>query len=65
MSAIPMPSARLGNGRYEVIGTSHNVEVRRHRREWWLVLDGDPDARIGPFKTKRAALSFCQGSSEL
>lgn len=58
-----MTSARMGNGSYEVLGTSHAVECRRERRYWYLIVDGT--GRIGPFSTKRAALQFAQGDPEL
>lgn len=65
---IPMPSARMGNGRYEVIGTSHGVECFRQGRYWYLAVDdarADDGPYIGPFRTKRQALQFVQESPEL
>lgn len=62
---IPMTSVRVFAGHYEVLGTSHAVEVIYGRGYWYLQIDGDRDARIGPFKTKREALQFCQASPEL
>jgi hypothetical protein len=63
-ATIPMPSARLGSGRYEVLGTSGAVEARREGRYWFLIL-GDSPAKVGPFATKRAALVFCQENPQL
>lgn len=65
LDAIPMPSARLAPGRYEVIGTSLHVEVVRRGRVWLLVVDGNVDAKVGPFRTKREALQFVQTTPEL
>jgi hypothetical protein len=62
---VPMLSARIGNGRYEVVGTSNAVECFRERSYWWLMIDGDRETSIGPFETKRAALQFAQESPEL
>lgn len=62
---VPMPSVRMGNGRYEVVGTSNAVECFRERSYWWLMIDGDKETSIGPFTTKRSALQFAQSSPEL
>lgn len=64
-SIVPMPSVRIDVGHYEVLGTSHGVEVLRRGRAWYLRIEGDERAKIGPFPSKRAALQFCQTSPEL
>ena len=54
---VPMPSVNMGDGRYEVLGTSKGVEVVRAAKGWDLTVDGD---FFDWFPTKRAALQHCQ-----
>jgi hypothetical protein len=64
----PMTSARIGDGLYEVIGTSTACVVRRvpwvmvNVVQWELTSDGK---LVRMFDTKREALQFCQEHAEL
>lgn len=58
----PMRSARIAPGYYEVLGTTHCVEVKRvvypgDGVYWALVIDGRCD---DIYPTKREALQACQ-----
>jgi hypothetical protein len=58
----PMPSSRIGDGVYEVIGTSRGCVVRRVKwfagpTVWHLEVDGE---HVRSFDTKREALVYCQ-----
>lgn len=66
MTALPMPSAKIHAGKYEVLGTTHECIV-----EWWqwvsltgwrLMVDGEFHKS---FRTKREALVYCQEHPEL
>lgn len=59
---IPMTSARIYEGRYEVLGTSTCCIIERCVGTWVLKSDGKP---IKDFATKREALQYCQEHSEL
>jgi hypothetical protein len=59
----PMPSAKLREGLYIVIGTTHECIVERCENGRWA-LDVDGEFREN-FDTKRAALVYCQEHEEL
>lgn len=73
-TTIPMTSTRVGDGVYEVLGTSRNVRIQRAYHEsytergvmvadgWHLIVD---EEWWQTFATKRAALQACQRSVEL
>ena len=64
---IPMTSARVAPGRYEVLGTSTGCEVRRidTGTNWpvWILYSDDKYVEV--FSTKREALIYCQEHPEL
>jgi hypothetical protein len=67
-TAVPMSSAKIEAGRYIVLGTTHEVMVKSEPGEgWWLhVASATTYGReIGPFRTKREALQYCQEHPEL
>ena len=61
-TVIPMQSARLAVGQYEVIGTSTGCLVLRGPDCWGLYSNGE---LVGKFPTKLAALVYCQEHPEL
>jgi hypothetical protein len=64
----PMPSTRVGDGEYIVLGTSRECVVVRRQgslpsmMKWHLFVDGE---RVRSFNTKRAALVYCQDHIDL
>ena len=62
----PMPSTRISEGRYAVLGTSTECIVERHATtawtRWHLYVGG---AFHRHFRTKRRALQYCQEHPEL
>lgn len=71
METVPMQSARIGPGHYEVLGTSRACEVLKvtdpdgagyGNHGWHLIVDGE---WWQTFTTKREALQACQRSTEL
>lgn len=65
--SIPMPSAKLDRGRYEVIGTSTGCVVTAgacgtDHPSWSLHSDG---RLVRTFGSKREALIYCQEHPEL
>ena len=63
---VPMKSARIHAGRYEVLGTSTACEIRQQQWMslivWALYSDGE---FVKSFDTKREALQYCQAHPEL
>ena len=63
---VPMKSARMYAGRYEVLGTSTACEILQQQWVsivvWALYSDGN---FVKSFPTKRAALQYCQQHPEL
>lgn len=70
MNVIPMPSAKIEPGHYEVIGTSRACEIIKLDGRpisgfgggglgttWVLLVDGE---QRRTFNTKREALVYCQ-----
>lgn len=59
----PMPSTRLFDGSYEVIGTSRCAIIRMNRNcDWELKVDGEV---VTTAKTKRDLLIYCQEHPEI
>lgn len=73
MGAVPMASARVYAGRYEVLGTSTHCEIvllshpstgsGLRRLYVWALYSGG--AFVKSFATKREALQHCQSHPEL
>jgi hypothetical protein len=59
---VPMPSVRMDDGHYVVLGTSSGVSVVRAAKGWDLVVNGQ---FFDWFPTKRAALQHCQRDATL
>lgn len=63
IESLPMPSARIHEGKYLVLGTSRECIVERAvGGRWCLDVDGEFHKA---FDTKREALVYCQDHPEL